>query len=114
MPKEKKKKIQECYQLVDANDNPVRIITGINGSYILPAKSGKIFKSRSVCISTVKRHLQQSSLLSSNIKHYKHYLNNKEIVTKDVWCNYLLGLKIQIFQPVSTIDLAFYLDKIRK
>lgn len=114
MPKEKKNKIQECYQLVDANNNPVRIITGISGSHIFTTKSGKIFKSRSVCINTVKKHLQQSQLLSSSTKDHKCYLNKTELVTKDVWSNYLLGLKIQIFQPASTVDLAFYLDKIRK
>lgn len=114
MSKEKKKKIQECYQLVDANDNPVVIYSGIRFSIIRQVKAGKIFKSRAACITTIKKFLHKSSNFSENIKGYSFYLNQTELVTKDVWCNYLLGLKIQTFQPTSTVDLAFYLDKIRK
>ena len=121
MKKEKKKKIQEVFQILGQDGNPVSISApfGSWASYsISRSRTGKIFKSKGSCISHIRAAMNRAKAkveLPKNVKTKGEvgvFEINNFVVTKEEWMFELLKLKIQIFQPVSVEDMVFHLDKI--
>jgi len=113
MAKQKKNKIQEVYQFISYDDKPVKFESTWNKSHISIVKAGKLYKTKASALGAIRRAIKEA-------KDDKGYYAGQKIfdsfgvpVTKEEWIESLLKLKIQIFHPVLTEDLTFYLDKIR-
>lgn len=113
MTKQKKDKIQEVYQFVNHDNKPVRFESTWSKSHISIVKTGKFYKTKASALGAVRRAIKEAR------DNTGYYAGNKTFdsfgvpVIKEEWIESLLKLKIQIFHPVLTEDLTFYLDKIR-
>jgi hypothetical protein len=112
MPK-KKEKIPELYQIVDENNNPVRIKGGYNSTIDI-SKVGRIYQSKAAALSTIRKAMQSKNIKPKNRFDYATCLHiNKEKVNNELWQDKLLKLRIRVFQPSSVEDITFHLDKLK-
>lgn len=113
MPRAKKEKVPELYQILDDGENPVRIKTGYT-SAIDRSRVGKIYQSKAAALSTIRRAMKQKNKEPSSRLEWATILKiNKKNVSNDEWQEALLKLKIRIFRPADTEDVTFHLDKIK-
>lgn len=113
MPRAKKEKVPELYQILDDGENPVRIKTGYT-SAIDRSRVGKIYQSKAAALSTIRRAMKQKNKEPSSRLEWATILQiNKKNVLNDEWQEALLKLKIRIFRPADTEDVTFHLDKIK-
>ena len=114
MARQKKEKIQELYQFVDHDNIPVKFEASWREATITLGKVGKIHKTKGTAISSISRAIREAKATSSFYgSHKRTYLAYGVLVAKEDWIEELFKLKIQIFRPVLTEDLTFYLDKLR-
>ncbi len=112
MGKTKKDKIPELYQILSEDGSPVRIKTGINCA-IEKSRVGKIYQSKSAALSVIRKAMKSKASEAKSRFDYPTILKiNKKNVTTEEWQEALLKLKIRIFQPASTEEVTFHLDKI--
>jgi hypothetical protein len=113
MPRTKKEKIPELYQILDEGGNPVRIKTGYI-SAIERSRVGKIYQSKAAALFTIRKAIKQKNKEPSTRFDYATALQiNKKNVSNDEWQEALLKLKIRIFRPADTEEVTFHLDKIK-
>jgi hypothetical protein len=114
MAKQKKDKIQEIYQFVDHNNIPVKFEASWREATITLGKVGRIHKTKATAISSIRRAIREAKDTSSFYgSHKRTYSAYGALIGKEDWIEELLKLKIQIFRPVLTEELTFYLDKLR-
>jgi hypothetical protein len=112
MPK-KKEKIPELYQILDEDNKPVRIKIGYS-SGIDNSKVGKVYQSKASALSAIRRAMRSKNIEPKTRFDFGTMLHiNKIRVNDDEWQDKLLKLKIRIFQPSSTEDITFHLDKLK-
>ncbi len=113
MAKAKKDKIPELYQILSEDGNPVRIKTGLT-SAIDNSRVGKIYQSKAAALSVIRKAMKSKNSEAKSRFEYPAILKiNKKNVTIEEWQEALLKLKIRIFQPASTEEVTFHLDKIK-
>lgn len=113
MAKQKKEKIQEVYQFVSYDNKPVKFESTWSKSHISIVKVGKLYKTKASALGAVRRAIKEARDNTGYYASQKTFESFGAVVNKEEWIESLLKLKIQIFHPVSTEDLTFYLDKIR-
>ena len=111
MEKEKKKKENIYYQILDKNNNPVRLISHFEGHSIKNIKSGKVFLGRARAISHVRRFLS-SVRTPSKYRVQSICWINTSVVEKDDLIKFIFSLKIQAFRPAEVEELTFHLEKL--
>ena len=113
MAAKKKEKIPELYQILDKDDNPVRIRIGLS-SAIDKSRVGKIYQSKAAALATIRKAIKSRNKEAAIRFEYPTilFINHKK-VTDDEWQEELLKLKIRIFQPTTVEDVTFHLDKIK-
>ena len=113
MARAKKEKIPELYQIIDKDGNPVRIRLGMS-SAIDKSRVGKIYQSKAAALTTIRKAIKTKN--KEPVTRFDYgtvlFVNHKQ-VTNDEWQEELLRLKIRIFQPTTTEDVTFHLDKIK-
>lgn len=113
MAKQKKEKIQEAYQFVDHDNRPVRFVSSWTESHISIVRRGRLYASKATALGTIRRAIREAKDASSYYASQKTFKVFNSPATKEEWIESLLKIKIQIFHPVLTEDLTFYLDKLR-
>ena len=113
MARQKKEKIPELYQILDKDDNPVRIRLGLS-SAIDKSRVGKIYQSKAAALTTIRKAIKSRNKEATTRFEYETilFINHKK-VADDEWQEELLKLKIRIFQPTTVEDVTFHLDKIK-
>jgi hypothetical protein len=113
MPRAKKEKIPELYQILDEGGNPVRIKTGYTCA-IDRSRVGKIYQSKAAALYTIRKAMGQKNKDPVTRFEFRTALQiNKKNVTNDEWQEALLKLKIRIFRPADIEEVTFHLDKIK-
>ena len=113
MARTKKEKIPELYQIIDENDHPVRIKLGLTCA-IMPSRVGKIYQSKAAALTTIRNAIKSKNTEPESRWSYGKVLEIDGLrVSNEEWMQSLLKLKIRIFQPSSTEELTFHLEKIR-
>ncbi len=111
MKKEKKKKESIYYQILDKNNNPVKLNSSFGGNSIKNIKSGKAFLGRARAVSHVRRFLS-SVRTPSKYRTQSVYWINGAVVERDDLIKFIFSLKIQAFRPAEVEELTFHLEKL--
>lgn len=115
--KQKIKKPQVFYQLVNSDGIPITIsISAWYDSEITTGNNKNVHCNQGTVVRHIKHALEE---LSDTVRmrygpnEVKSFKIDDVAVTKEEMIDYLLNAKIQVLRPAERLDLTFYLDKIK-